>query len=220
FLIIGGQGTYVLFESPVTDYNDRQKKFIADIYLTNLIGQPIGTNGAEITGIRVFFHTGPFATDGSGLPVTVNHDSLGTFTNVNQPYFGFPETFDETLAPNAKSAKRVWRFDLSSGATSFGFTVYVAADIAYPHGWVDVTPAAASIPAGTGSQQLNAAVFDMVGDPVSGRTLTWDSSNSSVASVDQTGLVTAGTTAGTALITATSDGPEATGTSVITVTGG
>jgi hypothetical protein len=217
FLIIGGQGTYVLLESPVTGYNERQQRFTAEVYLTNLIGQPIGTDGATTTGVHVFFITEPYATDGSGLAVTVNYDDVGTFTNVNQQYFGFPETLDETLAPDTKSARRNWHFSLSSGATSFAFEVYVAADVAYPHGWVEVSPAAATIEVG-GIQQLTAAVFDLVGDPVTGRSLTWGSSNPSVASVDDNGLVTAGTSTGTAVITATPNGPEAPGTSTITVT--
>lgn len=217
FLIIGGQGTYVLFESPNTSYNAGNGRFTAEVYLTNLIGQALGTDGTQVTGVRVFFHTGPQATDGSGLPVTVNADGTDTFTGASQPYFGFPETLDAILAPGQRSARRNWRFDLRSGATSFGFSVFVAADIAFPSGWVDVSPAAATIPVNTGSQQLTATALDRLGDPVTGRTFTWSTNNASVATVDLNGLVTAGSTTGTAEITATSSGPEADGVAVITV---
>lgn len=218
FLIIGGQGTYVFFESPSTSYNAGNGRFTAEVYLTNLIGQALGTDGTQITGVRVFFHAGPQATDGSGLPVGINADGTDTFTGVNQPYFGFPQTLDATLGPGQRSERRNWRFDLRSGAVSFGFSVYVAADIAYPNGWVEVTPATATIPVNTGTQQLTATAYDRLGDPPPvAPAITWSSNNESVAMVDSNGLVTAGSSTGTAEITATSDGPEAPGVAVITV---
>jgi hypothetical protein len=62
--------------------------------------------------------------------------------------------------------------------------------------------------------QLTATPKDASGATLTGKTVTWSSSNTAVASVSATGLVTA-LTAGTAIITATSDGE--TGSATITV---
>ena len=79
---------------------------------------------------------------------------------------------------------------------------------------VTVSPATASVQAGQ-TVQLAATPKDANGNPLSGRTVTWASSNSAVATVGGSGLVT-GVTAGSATITATSEGKS--GTSAITVT--
>src|SRR5207302_921011 len=79
---------------------------------------------------------------------------------------------------------------------------------------VEVTPATASVQAGQ-TVQLTATPKDANGAPLSGRTVTWSSSNTAVATVSNSGLVS-GVTPGTATITATSEGKS--GTSAITVT--
>src|SRR5437879_96521 len=79
---------------------------------------------------------------------------------------------------------------------------------------VDVTPATATAQAGQ-SVQLSATPKDVNGLPLSGRTVTWASSNTSVATVSNAGLASA-VTAGSTTITATSEGTS--GTSSITVT--
>ena len=80
---------------------------------------------------------------------------------------------------------------------------------------VTVTPATASVPAG-GTVQLTATPKDANGNPLTGRTITWQSSNSAVASVNGSGLVTGVATGGPVTITATSEGQS--GTSAVTVT--
>ena len=80
---------------------------------------------------------------------------------------------------------------------------------------VVVAPATFSVNVGQ-TQQLTATVFDQNGTVMTGQTITWGSSNSAIASVNGTGLVT-GVGAGTATITATS-GP-ASGTATATGTG-
>src|SRR6266542_3024841 len=77
---------------------------------------------------------------------------------------------------------------------------------------VTVTPAAAAVGA---TVQLTATTKDAAGNVLTGRTVTWTSSNTTVATVNAAGLVT-GAAAGTATITATSEGK--TGTAAITVT--
>jgi uncharacterized protein YjdB len=62
---------------------------------------------------------------------------------------------------------------------------------------------------------LSATPKDVLGNALTGRTITWASSNAAVATVSQTGLVT-GVTIGSATITATSETKS--GTSTVTVT--
>jgi len=83
-----------------------------------------------------------------------------------------------------------------------------------PVATVAVTPPSASVQAGQ-TQQLTATLKDANGNVLTGRTVTWSSNNTTVASVNGTGLVTA-KVAGSATITATSEGQS--GTSSITVT--
>src|SRR5207245_2290278 len=79
---------------------------------------------------------------------------------------------------------------------------------------VTVSPAAASILVGA-TLQLTATPKDSLGNPLSGRVVTWSSNALSVASVTGTGLVT-GVAVGFATITATSEGVS--GSAAITVT--
>src|SRR5207244_9101317 len=79
---------------------------------------------------------------------------------------------------------------------------------------VDVSPAAASLQVSQ-TLQLTATPKDANGGPLSGRAVTWASSNTAAATVGGSGLVTA-VGAGAATITATSEGQS--GASSITVT--
>src|SRR5207244_3010453 len=79
---------------------------------------------------------------------------------------------------------------------------------------VTVSPASASVRVGQ-AVQLTATPKDASGNPLTGRTVTWASSNTSVGTVNASGLVT-GVVAGSTTITATSEGQS--GTSVVTVT--
>src|SRR2546428_818630 len=78
---------------------------------------------------------------------------------------------------------------------------------------VTVSPATASVQVGQ-TRQLAATPKDANGNPLSGRTVTWASSNPAVATVSTSGLV-AGKVAGAATITGTSEGQS--GTATITV---
>src|SRR5437867_164127 len=78
---------------------------------------------------------------------------------------------------------------------------------------VAVSPASASVQVGQ-TVQLAATPRDANGNPLSGRAVSWASSNTAVATVSGSGLVT-GVTAGSATITATSEGQG--GTATITV---
>src|SRR5437773_273609 len=79
---------------------------------------------------------------------------------------------------------------------------------------VVVSPTSATVPRGQ-ALQLAATPEDSAGNPLSGWTMTWASSNPAVAMVDSNGL-TSGVAPGSASITAASGGQS--GTSTITVT--
>jgi uncharacterized protein YjdB len=83
-----------------------------------------------------------------------------------------------------------------------------------PVATVTVNPTSASLVLGT-LQQFTALLKDASGATLTGRTVTWVSSNTVVASVNGVGLVT-GLALGTATLTATSEGKS--GTATITVT--
>ncbi len=80
---------------------------------------------------------------------------------------------------------------------------------------IAVAPADATVAAGA-TVQLQATVTDTGGAPLTGRTITWSSSDGSIASVTGAGMVS-GIAGGTAVITATCEGKSATAT--ITVSG-
>jgi uncharacterized protein YjdB len=79
---------------------------------------------------------------------------------------------------------------------------------------VSVSPATASVQAGQ-TVQLTATPKDANGTALSGRTVTWASSNAGVATVSGTGLVT-GVAAGSVTITATSEGRSGSATLGVT----
>jgi uncharacterized protein YjdB len=81
---------------------------------------------------------------------------------------------------------------------------------------VSVIPGNATVVVG-GTQQLTATLKDVTGNVLSGRTVSWSSSASTVATVNGTGLVSA-VAAGSATVTATSEGNS--GTAVVTVSSG
>ncbi len=85
---------------------------------------------------------------------------------------------------------------------------------AVPVSAVTITPASASVLTGQ-TAQLAATTTDSAGNVLTERSVTWTSNNSGVASVSGSGLVSAGS-AGSALITATSEGKS--GTATVTVT--
>ncbi len=91
---------------------------------------------------------------------------------------------------------------LSGHAASTTVTVVV------PVAAVTVSPPTSTLAIG-GTQQLTASAVDAAGLPLTGRPVTWSSSNATVATVSAQGLVTA-VAAGTATVTATVEGRMAT----------
>ena len=86
---------------------------------------------------------------------------------------------------------------------------------AIPVSSVAVTLATPSIPLGTAGDQATAVLKDAGGNVLVGRTVTWQSSNTTVATVSGTGVITT-VGIGTSTITATSEGQS--GGALLTVT--
>ncbi len=99
-------------------------------------------------------------------------------------------------------------------ASAGGKSGTVALAVLPPVATVTVASASATIFVGA-TQQLTATLRDAGNNVLSGRAVTWSSSNPTVASVSTSGLVTAGTVGGAATITASSEGRS--GSAAITV---
>jgi len=95
-----------------------------------------------------------------------------------------------------------------------GTAAFTVSAVTVPVASVTVSPPSASVPAGQ-TVQLTATPKDAGGNALTGRTITWTSGTPSVATVSTGGLVR-GVAAGSATITATSEGKS--GTSAVTVT--
>lgn len=95
-----------------------------------------------------------------------------------------------------------------------GSSTVTVSQVAQTVSIVSVSPSNLQITPG-GFGVLTATPLDAQGKTVYGTSVVWSSSASSIATVSQAGLVTAGTTAGSAVITATAGGKS--GTAAITV---
>ena len=209
-VIIGGQGIYVTMTSSNVAYNSTTEVFSFDATVTNLIPQALGTNDgatADTSGIKVFFDQGPTVTGGTGVASVANADGAQTWTGTNQPYFkyfGAALGADGILVQNEVSATKNWQLNIPNTATTFSFHVYVAANVHYPNGYVDIS-ATPPYMNQTSAQTPTATVRTNVGNPVAGSSVTWSSDAPAVAAVDlNTGQVTA-VAPGFANITATSN---------------
>ncbi|MDH3479917.1 MAG: Ig-like domain-containing protein [Gemmatimonadota bacterium] len=210
---LGGQGIFVQLTSDNVSY-DGSLVFQADVTVQNLIGQALATtDGTTVDpdGVRVFFHSGPTVPGGTGTVTVANADGTGTFTGTNQPYF----QYDELLATGATSAAKTWEWAVQPSVTTFDFEVYVTGEVQHPNGWVETTPGAVVIGGGA-TQRLTSVVKDVIGREQAGETVTYASSNETIAEVDASGLLSA-MSDGSATITASS-GTRAPAAVAVTVT--
>jgi hypothetical protein len=161
--------------------------FSFDATVQNLIPQALGTTDgstADPSGVRVFFQDLPTVTSGSGTVTVAHPDGFATYTAANQPYY----QYDGPLATNETSAAHRWQLAFDPGVDSFVFTVYVAAEVQYPDGWIDVTGPSNLMAGDVGS--LTAVRRTAVGNVVPGA-VTWGSTDEAVATVDESGALTA-----------------------------
>lgn len=117
-IMLGGQGVNVRLASSNVRYANGSLQ--AEVTVQNLLDQPMGTDGTDTVGVRVFFGSGPTVTQGSGA-VTVLADGTGTFTASGQPFYTYPGL----LEPQGISQRRTWTFALDPGVIRFEFTVFV-----------------------------------------------------------------------------------------------
>jgi uncharacterized protein YjdB len=109
-----------------------------------------------------------------------------------------------TVAPNG-TVTAVAPGSATITATSEGKTGTAAVTVtAVPVATVTVAPTSADLTIG-GTQQITATPRDAQDNPLTGRVITWQTGNSAVATVTQTGLITA-VGAGNTTVTATSEG--------------
>ena len=185
------------------------------------------TSGKKKGNVKVLVSQEPVASVSvSPASVSITKGATATLTATPMDNLGNPLTGRiVTWASSNTGAATVSSTGVVTGAgagtatitaTSEGMngTAHVTVAVtATPVASVSVTPASASVIIGA-TQQLTASPKDSGGNTLTGRTITWSSSNTSVATVAASGLVTAVAT-GSATITATSEGQ--TGTSQITV---
>jgi hypothetical protein len=92
----------------------------AEVTVQNLLDQPMGTDGTTVSGTRVFFHSGPTVVEGTGS-VSVQADSVGTFTAADQPFY----LYAGVIQPAAVSSPRTWTFAVDPVVVRFEFMVFV-----------------------------------------------------------------------------------------------
>ena len=123
-LVLGGQGTYVGLRSSAVSYNAGTSTFRADVTVQNLTAVPLGTaDGSTVTGVKVFFSSGPSVVLGTGTVSVANPDGVGIFTGTNQPFF----LYNEILQTAQVSAARTWQWTVPNTVTTFAFQVLVDA---------------------------------------------------------------------------------------------
>lgn len=178
-VLVGGQNTYVELTS--ANVAVTADTFAFDVSVANLLDQPMGTaDDADLTpdaaGVRVFFDAQPASTSG-GTVTVANADGTANFTAAAQPYF----QYDEVLLTDSVSAPKRWKLRFSPEVTAFTFTVYVAAEVPYPNGYVDGNPYVLTLnPNETVTVPGQAVSF--VGNPIAGASVTYTSNTPSIVS--------------------------------------
>lgn len=205
YIIVGGQHLYVDLTSSNVNYDGSIFSF--DVTVKNLIPQPMATTDGvtpDAEGVRVVFATGPVLVSGSGNVSVANADGTDAFTTGGQPFFRYTTELggDGILSTSETSAARNWRLNLDNTVTTFQFTLFVVAEVPHPKGYVDILGGAGNLLDGD-SLMLSDSVRSAVGALVPGATVTWASTDPSVATVDAAGVVRA-VGEGSAVITATS----------------
>jgi hypothetical protein len=161
---------------------------------------PVGTSVGDSVVVQVV------DTNGRGVPsATVRWLVTAGFGRVSP---------SEVLSDRSGIARTAWTVGTRAGPQQLTASVLTAtgsatqtisvAAVAGPAASVRISPSSFSLPAGN-VRQLSVSVTDVHGNLITGRSAAWSSSNEAVASVDQTGSVTA-KSAGSAEISARVDG--------------
>src|SRR2546429_2780637 len=128
-LVLGGQGNYVALRSSNVSY-DGTSTFRADVTVQNLTALPLGTSdGTTPQGVKVFFHSGPTVTAGTGTVTVANADGTGSFTGAAQPYF----LYNQIIQTEQVSAAKTWQWSVPNTVSTFAFQVLVDAPAPQEH---------------------------------------------------------------------------------------
>lgn len=171
-----------------------------------------GVLGLEVSSVTVSPASSSLSVGGTAqLTATVKGEDGSTLNGRPVVWSSSAESVATVDATGLVTA--VGEGDATITATSGGESGTAGVTVTVPVASVEVDPASADLQWGE-SVQLTAGPMDADGNALD-RSVTWSSSDDGVATVDDNGLVTA-TGAGTATITATSEGVQ--GTATITVT--
>lgn len=208
YILVGGQGLYLQLTSSNVNYNSGTEVFSFDVTVQNLIPQSMATSDGVTghpDGVRVLFASGPVSTSGPGTITVANADGTDAFSAPNQPYFQYSGALngaDGILSTNETSSAKNWQLNIPTTVNTFSFLLYVATEVQYPNGYVDVTPGTNNVLEGN-TLGLTAVVRTAVGNVVPGASVTWGTNDGAIATVDGSGVVT-GAGVGNTTITATS----------------
>jgi hypothetical protein len=204
-IIVGSQGVYVQVTTSGVAYNGGTGQFTFNTTLQNLIEQKLGTTDGttlDPNGIRVFFHSGPTVTGGTGV-ASVLPDGFGTFTAAGQPYY----QYNQVLANAATSSAHVWTLIMPPTVTTFSFLLYVSAPVEYPNGYITLDGNLPGASYGTfhpgDTHPLVAVAKTNVGTVIPGAVIAFGTTDANCAAVSGTGTVT-GVRSATCSITAAS----------------
>ncbi|HEX8394716.1 MAG TPA: hypothetical protein VF665_20385 [Longimicrobium sp.] len=122
--IIGGQDRYIKLANSGNAFAGTV--FSTQVTVQNLMQSALGTSdGDAVTGVSVFFFSGPTVTGGTGGVSVLNPTGTAAFISDDVPYF----RYDQALQPYEISRSKEWQFQVDPGVTSFKFQVYVSASL-------------------------------------------------------------------------------------------
>jgi hypothetical protein len=131
---IGGQDVYVKMASSGTSYDSGTEVLSSSVTVQNLLQQVMGTSdGSTVSGVKVFFSSGPTVTSGTGTVTVANASGTDLFTSNDQPYF----LYNEILSPYQISNAMQWQFNVPSGVSFFTFQVAISAPTYGSGGYLD-----------------------------------------------------------------------------------
>lgn len=185
-----------------------------DLRLVNLVPQAIGTDDGvtlHSRGVRLFFWSAPYVTDGTGSVSVVEPSATGSFTGTNQKYHQWNEIVP---SQDTTAAEKHYNFAITGAVNAFEFQLGVSTNMR----WAAITSAssAAETVAVGDSVDLNAFRLNALGDTMALSSITWASSNTAVATVASTSGVVTGVGSGTTSVIASQSGSRP-DTVVITV---
>jgi hypothetical protein len=201
-IVLGRQGVYVDVQTNNVNYDAGTGDFTFNLTVRNRIPQPIGTtNGVALdpAGVRVFFHSGPSVSGGTGTVDVPTPDGFESYTAPNQPYY----QYNEVLSQFELSPTKSWKLNMPPTVTNFVFALMVNAAVQFPQGYIEVQPTTFTV--SPGAQRLASAVVrSATGEHVPDAVVTWTSTDPAVLVIDPSTGVTTGVKSGSTSIVATS----------------